>query len=180
MNTLSTTPRTMTPKSGARLLDSINAIWASVGDGLNEDELTRLLQRKALPVEAGFVFLSLSHEFLTLSVPPQDFAKWYPEQGWITAEKEKIARAIAEKYGLSVYEPVDVFTNYWQSQADLSAAHHHLEFSDRWQTVIIAHPHYLKVRLSGESSAHRYVGEPHCPLTFESNLLTDLSALYRP
>ena len=24
-------------------------------------------------------------------------------------------------------------------------AHHHVEMSDRWQTVIVAHPQYLKV-----------------------------------
>jgi hypothetical protein len=167
------------PKPSTHLLDTIRVLRMSVGDGLNDDELTRLLQRTALPTEAGFAFLSYSDDFITLSVPQQVLANWYPDKGWIVAEKERIAREIAKKYGLSLYEPVDVAASGWLPQAGSTAIHHHLEFCDRWQTVIMAHPVYLKVRQFGESPAHRYVWETHCPLQFGPNLLQDLAALYQ-
>jgi hypothetical protein len=168
------------PKPNTHLLDTIQAIRASVGDGLNDDELTRLLQRlTTLPTEAGFSFLSFSDDFMTLSVPPQDLASWYPDKGWIAPEKEGLARAIAKKFELSLYEPVDVAATGWLAQAESTAIHHHLEFCNHWQTVIVAHPRYLKVRQFGESPSHRYVWEVHCPLQFGPDLLQDLSALYQ-
>ena len=179
MNTPSPASPKRSAKPGPHLLDAIQAIRASVGDGLNDDELTRLLQRTALPTEAGFAFLSFSDDFMTLSVPQQELANWYPDKGWIVAGKERIARALAKKYGLSLYEPVDVASSDWLAQAESGVIHHHLEFCDRWQTVIVVHPQYLKVRQFGESPAHRYVRETHCPLKFGPDLLQDLSALYQ-
>src|SRR3974377_2215684 len=77
------------------LLDTILAIRAGVGDGLNDHELTQLLRDGTLLSEAGFSFLSFSEGIVTLTVPEQDLATWYPEHGWIAPEKEKLARALA-------------------------------------------------------------------------------------
>ncbi len=129
------------------LLDVIKAFCACVGDGLNEDELTRLLQVAALPPEAGFGFVSLSGGFVTLSVPPQDLAHWHPETGWIVPEKERVASGIAERYGLFLHEPPDVNSSYLDPGSESTRPRHHLEFSDHRDAVVIAHPSFLKVRL---------------------------------
>ena len=86
-------------KKNNHLLETILAIRSSIGDGLSDDELTRLL-RTTLLSEAGFSFLSFSRGLVTLTVPEQDQTSWYPEQGWLAPAKEKVARAIAEKYSL--------------------------------------------------------------------------------
>ena len=57
-------------------------------------------------------------------------------------------------------------------------AHHHKEISDRWQTVIVAHPHYLKVRVLGRNGLYQYDWEPLCPVALGPEILQDLSALY--
>jgi len=148
------------------LLDVIKSVCARVGDGLNEDELTRLLQVAALPSEAGFAFLSLSGGFVTLSVPPQAPAHWYPETGWIVPEKERIASWIAEEYGLFLHEPPDVNSSYLDPGSESPRPRHHLEFSDHRDTVAVAHPNFLKVRLFSAATG--------CP-----EFLQDLSVLYQ-
>ena len=160
------------------LLDTIKTIRAKVGEALNDDELTRFLQECTLPTEAGFAFLIFSNGHVTLSVPRQDPADWYPQVGWIAPEKERIAGAIAEKYGLSFYEPVDVISGFQNHHAGAATIHHHLEFTDGRQTVIVAHPLYLKVRLFGKSPDHRYAWEPLFPLPLGPDLLQDISSLY--
>src|SRR5260221_6331709 len=99
-------------KTTKRLLETILAIRSSVGEGLSDDDLTLLL-RTTLLTEAGFSFLSFSRGLVTLTVPEQDLTNWYPEQGWIAPEKEMTARAVAEKYELSLYEPPDKVANVW-------------------------------------------------------------------
>lgn len=47
-------------RPGTHLLNNIRFMRMSVGDGLNDHELTRLLRETVLPTEAGFAFLSLS------------------------------------------------------------------------------------------------------------------------
>ena len=106
MNIPSPAKTNLTPKPGASLLDMIKAIRASVGDGLNDDELTHLLRQATLLSEAGFGFLSISNGVVTLSVPHQDLESWHSEQGWMPPEKERIAKAIAEKHRLSLSEPL--------------------------------------------------------------------------
>ena len=86
----------MSTTKNSHLLETILAIRSSIGDGLGDDELTRLL-RTTLLTEAGFTFLSFPKGLVTLTVPERDLTNWYPEQGWIARAKEKIARAIAEK-----------------------------------------------------------------------------------
>jgi len=144
---------------------------------LSDDELTRLL-RTTLLSEAGFSFLSFSRGLVTLTVPEQDLTSWYPEQGWIAPAKEKVARAIAEKYELSLHEPLNKATNVWHPVEPPEVAHHHIEISDRWQTVIVAHPHYLKVRVLGRNGRYRYDWEALCPVVLGPEILQDVSALY--
>ena len=56
------------------MLDTVLAIRRSVGEGLNDHELTRLLREHTLLGEAGFGFLSFSEGLVTLLVPEQDLA----------------------------------------------------------------------------------------------------------
>lgn len=166
-------------KPGTNLLDTIRAIRASIGDGLNDEELTHLLRQATLLTEAGFGFLSISGGVVTLSVPHQDLASWHPEKGWIVPEKERIARAIAEKHGLSLSEPPDELPSFRFPSSDAAGAHHHLELSNRWEAIIVAHPNYLKVRLFGATPASRYVRDAKETLPLGPDLLQDLSALYQ-
>ena len=157
------------------LLEVIKDIKASVGDGLNDDEFTRLLQQSALPTEAGFGFLSYSDRYVTFSVPPQGPAKWYPEKGWIMAKKEKAAREIAQKYGLTLCEPPDAIFNCY----DFAVAHHHLELNSQRENIVVIHPRYLKIRLYVAADAARSARFTQKPLSFGPDLLQDLSALYQ-
>ncbi len=165
----------MISKPEAHLLDAIRGVQARVGDGLNDDEFTRLLQKTALPVELGFAFLSYCDSLATLSVPQQDLATWYPDKRWIAAEKEGIARSIAEKYKLSLCEPPDA--KYLRS--DSPNPHHHLELSNRWETVIMVHPQYLKIRLFGSVSASAHAQAVQEPLFPGTDLLQTLSTFYQ-
>jgi hypothetical protein len=164
-------------KKNSPLLETILAIRSSVGEGLSDDEITLLL-RTTLLTEAGFSFLSFSRGLVTLTVPEQDLTNWYPEQGWIAPEKEMTARAIAEKYELSLYEPPDKVTSVWHAAKDPEVARHHILMSDGLQTVIVAHPQYLKVRVLGSSERYRYDWEALCPVHLGPEILQDLSALY--
>lgn len=165
-------------KPNANLLDTIRAIRMSVGNGLNDDELTRLLRQATLLTEAGFGFLSISGGVVTLSVPQQDLASWHPEKGWITPEKERIARAIAEKHEFSLSEPPDEPSDLRYPCFDEAKAHHHLVLSNRWEAIVIAHPYYLKVRMFGARPDSRYVSDAKESLPLAPDLLQNLSALY--
>jgi len=180
MNDTNTLSADVSFRPSPHLLDAIRTIRASVGDGLNDNELTRFLRDSALPTEAGFAFLSLADGFVTLTVPPQDLTSWYPEKGWIVPEKERIARAIAEKYQLSLHEPPDVDSSYVYPRPDSANPHHHLELGNRAETAILAHPHYLKVRLFGATSPILFARAARLPLLLSPELLPDLSALYKP
>ena len=158
-----------------RLIPAIRAVRDRVGDGLNDDELTRLLRESALPSEAGFHFLSFCQGVVTFSVPRQDLAQWYPEQGWIAPAKEKVARTLAEKHGLSLCEPPDQ-----SSTLATTNVRHHLELTNRWASVVVAHPDYLKVRMYGARPHSPTVADARTPLALDADLLNDLAALYRP
>lgn len=178
MNQPSLAKEKTTTQPSSHLLERISAIRERVGDGLNDDELTRLLREVALPMEAGFGFLSYSDGFVTLSVPRQDPANWYPEKGWIVSEKEKMAGAIAEEYGLSLCEPPDRSPRFLVAGAGAPKIHHHLELVNRWETVVVAHPCYLKVRLFGATAGSRFLSEANGPLRLGPGLLQNLAALY--
>jgi len=167
-----------TSKPNKHLLETIISARTSVGEGLNEDELTRLLRQTALLAEAGFAFVSFSGGVVTLSVPQQDLANWYPEKGWIVPEKERVARAVAEKYDLLVGEPPDETSGFLFPGSGARNVHHHLELRNRWETVIVAHPTYLKVRVFSATRENRATGDAKKPLLLGPDLLHDLSALY--
>jgi len=169
---------TVNSEPGSDLLETIKGISGSVGEGLTDDELTRLLREIALPTEAGFAFLSFCGGWVTLTVPQQDLANWYPERGWIVPEKEKTAREIAIKYAFSLCEPPDISSSYRSLRGELPAPHHHLELSNRRETIVVAHPRYLKVRLVGMSQPILNVQAAGTPLALSKELLQDLSALY--
>jgi hypothetical protein len=161
-------------KPGTPLLDKITDIKASTGDGLNDFELTRLLEKSELPKDAGFEFLSYAERVLTLSVPKQDCKKWYPEKGWITPEKEKKAKEIAEKYELAVCEPPD--SHY--TMPGKKEAHHHLEMCNDRETIVVIHPLYLKLRLFLTTNSTRSGQAAQRPLSLGPDLLKDLASLY--
>jgi hypothetical protein len=161
------------------LLVTILSFRAAVGEGVSDDEFSWLLRARSVPAEAGFAFLNYSAGFALLSVPPQNPVDWYPQKGWITAEKERVAQGIAEKHGFSVFEPVDTCVGFCPTNGS-PPARHHVEFSDRRQTLVVAHPQYLKVRLYGRSPDHRYEWESMSPIAFDPDLLGDLATLYRP
>ncbi len=167
------------PTPTASLLDTIKAIRASVGDGLNDDELTRLLRQTGLPTEAGFAFLSFCGGCVTLTVPQQELKNWYPERGWIAPEKETVARALAETHKLSLYEPPDIVSSCLYPQSGAPESHHHLELSNRRETVVVAHPQYLKIRLYGATAGSRSSLDVKGPLPLCPGLLRDLAAIYR-
>lgn len=157
------------------LLDCIRAIRVEIGDGLNNEEFTRFLRQAELPVESGFAFLSFCDRFAMLSVPRQKLADWYPEKGWISPAKEKIAKAIADKYGLSLCEPPDLV----DASRDSANPHHHLELSSYQETIIIIHPQFVKIRLFAATDLTLNALPAFRPLFLGPHLLEDLSALYQ-
>ena len=179
MNTPPPAKTKPTPKPAGNLLDTIKAIRASVGDGLKDDELTCLLRQTTLLSEAGFGFLSISDGVVTFSVPPQDPGSWYSDHAWIPPEKERIARMIAKKQRLSLSEPPNTPTHYLFPSGEPARPYHHFELSNRWEAIVIAHPHYLKVRVFGAGPESRYDRKARMALPFAPDLLQDLSALYQ-
>ena len=159
------------------LLDSIRTTWASVGNALNDVELTSFFREAKLPGEAGFAFLSFSCGHVTLTVPRQNPDDWYATKGWITPGKERIAKEVAQKYGYQLYEPFDDSLVLYP-EAATSVIHHHLALSDQRQTVIVAHPLFLKICLVGKSPCHTYERKGQFPLPLGPDLLKDLSTLY--
>jgi len=154
----------MTDATALNLLEKVSSVRATMGDGLNDEELTLLMRQEALPSEAGFTFVALCDGWATFRVPPQDPANWYPEKGWIAPKKEVFAKAIAQKCGYSLGEPPD--------ERHLgSVAHHHLEMSRQGQVVVIAHPRYLKVRLFDAWTKRQ--------LSLPPDILEQLATLYR-
>lgn len=160
------------------LLGTVKSIWASVGNVLNDYELTCFLQKSALPSEAGFAFLSFSCGYVTLTVPRQNLENWYAGKGWISAQKENIAKNLAKKYGLLLYEPFDDSLVLYPELVS-PITHHHLALSDQRQTVVVAHPLFLKVCLFGKPPDHINRQDLRFPLSLGSDLLQDISSLYR-
>jgi len=161
------------------LLETVRALQASVRDDLDDNEVTRLLRESALPTEAGFRFLSFSDCFVTLTVPRRELVNWYREKGWIVPKKEGIARAIAKKYELSLLEPPDVNSSALYPRPDSPGPHHHLELSNGRETVVVAHPQYLKIRLFSRPSGFLHTPGARIPLLLSPELLRDLSFLYK-
>jgi hypothetical protein len=153
------------------LLERIISFRTRVGDGLNDEEVTRLLLQQALPPEAGFAFVSLCEGCATFSVPPQDPENWYPEKGWVAPEKEAVARSIAAICGYALYEPPDTSSTFRASESSSTLVHHHLELTSQSESIVIAHPNYLKIRLFAYGAKR--------PLPLRPDLMQLLTGLYQ-
>jgi hypothetical protein len=129
-------------------LDQLLQLKSSVGDGLNDHEFTRLALATLPAALTGFSFLCFSDLFVTLAVPPQNLEKWCAPPRWIAEGKEELARKIAEDFHLMVCEPPDQLS-YIIAPRD---AHHHLEFVTLSETVAVAHPLYIKLRLFSQTT----------------------------
>jgi hypothetical protein len=148
----------MAPKT--KVLMIIRRTMNDVGSSLKEDALSDLIHLQGEGIEHGFRFLRLSDGFAVFGTPRQDRSKWYRRKGWLCPDKEATAASIASKYNLEISEPPDVDLGREDEM------HHHCEFYRDGQTMVVAHPSYLKVRISQR---------PSLP---EETLLEDLSALY--
>ena len=157
------------PQQTQSLLETIRRIRARAGDALADDELTFFLQRWDLPEEEGFTFLCFHDGCVTLAVPAQDQSTRHPRSTWITPARERIAAELARKHGLFVCEPPDAPPAFVASSA--WETNHHLRLSNRKETIVIAYPEFLKIRL--------YATGRHLDLHLPPDLLKDLSALYR-
>jgi hypothetical protein len=152
------------------LLETVKYNRAMAGDTLEDDEFSFLMLQKRLPAEADFKFLCFHNGCVTVSVPVQDDECWHPAQGWISFEKEKVAALVAKKYKLMVSEPPDAALRSLVPYG--MAIRHHLQLWNRKETIVIAHPEFLKVRLYASDTGLVFPPMP--------GLLKDLAALYRP
>ena len=155
--------------SAADLLETVKGYRADAGDGLTDEEFTFFLQRKHLPAEAGFSFVCFHNACVTLAVPPQQDKAWHPGAGWISPAKEKIAASIAQRHRFMLSEPPDAALKFLVPEG--WAIRHHLEFSNRRETLIIAHPEFLKIRLYASNKSLVFPPSP--------GLLEELAALYQ-
>jgi hypothetical protein len=150
------------------LLELIRGIRARAGDGLEDEEFAFFLQGRNLPEDSGFTFMCFHDGCVTLAVPPQDGISW-DQSGWIAPAKEIIGVELAQKHGLILSAPPDappalVSSGAWEY-------HHHLRLSNRKETLIIAHPEFLKIRL--------YDTRMNLDIPLAPELLKELSALYK-
>lgn len=153
----------------AGLLETVTKIRAEIGDALDNEEFTVFIASKKLPAECGFRFMCFHDDWVTLHVPPQNETQWHDEAGrWIPPAQEQLAKTIAKKHKLMLFEPPDDSTLFAMGS---DTRHHHIRFSDHRDTVIIAHPELLKIRLY---SSERHLVRPRIP-----GLLHDLSLLYQ-
>jgi hypothetical protein len=106
---------------------------------------------------------------VVLPVPAQNKTSGHPRSAWITPAKERIATAIARKHGLFVCEPPDSPPAFFPSEA--WETHRHLRLSNRKETIVIAYPEFLKIRL--------YATGTNLDLHLAPELLKDLAALYK-
>jgi len=141
------------------ILARVRELHCETGEGVDESVLTDLIRAEGALCVCGFKFLRISDGFAVFEVPRQNKDHWYRQRGWPAAAKEQIVRKIAGKYHLEVHEPPD--------ERNISGeGHHHFELDHSQEKFIVAHPRYLKIRISKK------------PLIPEERLMEDLSALY--
>ena len=177
----SSTPMTencaeLSPVSNASgLVTQAMKLRSCIGDGLNDFEFTEFIKSKLGQSQDGFGILSFSEGCLTVSVPAQKPADWYGEKCAIARTKEDAARAIAERHQLTLCEPPDKLVY----GALGPGAHRHLEFANRWNTVAVAHPLYVKLRVCG-GEHHNVPVDSEAAVAQCAELFRDLALLYRP
>src|SRR5688572_14844929 len=161
--------------SAANLVSAAMHLRCSIGDGLNDFEFTEFIKSRLAPSADGFGILSFSDGCLTISVPPQNSASWYGEKCAIARSKEDAARVIADRHQLTLCEPPDKLV-YGSPGPN---AHRHLEFANRWNTVAVAHPLYLKLRVCSGGEHHDAPVDSEAAIAQCARLLGDLTVLYR-
>jgi hypothetical protein len=156
------------------LVTQVMHLRACVGDGLNDFEFTAFAKSKLSADRNGFQMLSLIEGNLTLIVPQQDVRKWYGEKCAIARTQEERARQIAERHQLTLCEPPDKLV--YGSPGP--GVHRHLEFANRWRTVAVAHPLYLKLRICGGGDHEDLPAESDAAIAQCERLMADLATLY--
>ena len=159
---------------GSSLVTQVMRLRACVGDGLNDFEFTALAKSKLSADKNGFQMLSLIEGNLTLNVPQQDVVKWYGDKCAIALTQEERARQIAERHQLTMCEPPDKLV--YGSPGP--GVHRHLEFANRWRTVAVAHPLYLKLRICGGGDHEDVPAESAAAIAQCERLMADLTTLY--
>jgi hypothetical protein len=160
-----------------RLLDQIRMLRQEIGDGLTDDDLTRLIRQTRLVKDTGFEFLSYASGFVTLC-PQSPSSKHQPADTWVSAERARLAATIAAEFGLEVYEPLNRNNTYSFDNA-MASMGRHFEFTVRQEPIAIAHAAYLKILLDMPRSVilrHR----SELDRVFTSSILLDeLARLYK-
>src|SRR5579883_954470 len=176
MNTPATANANVDFKCSPHLLNTVLKYRVDSGLGLTDEEFTRFVRERNLPVECGFSFLCYCNGYVTLSVPqPQKESDWSDENGRLTHAKENTARAIAQKHSLVLFEPPDL-APCW---CHLPNPHHHVQLHNRQGPVIIAHPQYAKVRLIEPTGQTRLGSVSQRAVALGPDLLSELAELYR-
>jgi len=171
--TIREVPSALTP--AADLASAAMRLRCCIGDGLNDFEFSEFIKSRLAPSADGFSILSFSEGCFTLSVPRQDTRQWYGEKCAIARPKEDQARAIADRHQLTLCEPPDKLV-YGSPGPN---AHRHLEFANRWNTVAVAHPLYLKLRVCSGGEHHDAPVDSEAAIAQCARLLGDLTVLYR-
>lgn len=167
------------PPSRSGILDTVRTLRLTTRSELSDVELTHLLRSRGTLSEEGFAFACFSEGCVTLNVPPQDPNTWCAASGRIAPDKETVARKLAEHCGLSLSEPPDAVATWGCIGAAATAHHHHLVLFNRWDTVVVAHPCYVKIRLFGRAAGARCGPAGQAPLELPADLLHEIAALYR-
>jgi hypothetical protein len=161
--------------NAADLVSAAMHLRCCIGDGLNDFEFTEFIKSRLPPTPDGFNILCFSEGCLTLSVPPQNPARWYGDKCAIARPKEDAARTIADRHQLTLCEPPDKLV-YGSPGPN---AHRHLEFANRWNTVAVAHPLYIKLRVCSGGEHHDAPVESETAIAQCAGLLRELIELYR-
>jgi hypothetical protein len=161
-------------KGGNSLVGQVMRLRACIGDGLNDFEFTAFAKAKLTADKDGFQVLTFMEGGLTFIVPRQDLAKWYGEKCAIARTQEERAREIAERHQLTLCEPPDKLV--YGSPGP--GVHRHLEFANRWRTVAVAHPFYLKLQVCRGGDHDDVPAESEAAIGQCERLMADLAKLY--
>jgi hypothetical protein len=152
--------RSVLPTEEASVIEQTIELRRSVGDSLTDAQFTEIAARILPRQSGGFAFGCYSDGCIILNVPKQDLGKWYSAGRWISAAKEEVARRIAERFELALCEPPDR-RDYIIPPA---SAHHHVELIKGSESMVVAHPLFLKIRVFSESPMkHFWARHEHLP-----------------
>ena len=171
---LSTPSCASASNDGSSLVRQVMRLRACIGDGLNDFEFTEFAKTKLAADKSGFQVLAFIDGSLTFVVPPQDLTKWYGEKCAVAPKQEVRAREIAQRHQLTLCEPPDKLVY----GAPGPGVHRHFDFANRWRTVAVAHPLYLKLRVCGGGDHEDVPAESEAAITQCERLMTDLATLY--